>query len=674
MDLKISFLLLLVLAVFITPLTTLSNNQNQKLGLHLKSPRETVKTFRKYMDEVSLGDYKNLFYAFKCTEPDINIKNYKYDTKDLNVSLKLYYTLKQLNYRLIDFPDKVKEGDKVSVKLNYKNKPVFLHFIKITNGNWLFSKETLDSPEIKEISEDRLKVISSLFLTNRKDLTYNPNLKSAADTFITFMNGVEGNYGFTIKDSIDAMDLSNYLPIVRNALGKFAAIMIYRILKAENIDVSQLNADPSVIPPQILFIEPGIGSIVINDIINKENNSVSWKFTKHTIQNLLNVYRNYQLNMNKIPITGLNNFTFYIAIDDWIHDNYPTLTKSFIGMALWKWCAIIPVLLIAFLIYKISKLILIPIKIFLERHIFRENNRSTVYYCILPVRLILVIAWFWSILEFLGNDYTFWLTIYILGILTDILTIWSILVILWILSELIVRKINATVKTRVGKAILVTDIISKILQIIVVISGIYHIAVQFGFDSTQILTVFGIGSIAIALAGKDTIENFFGTVMITIEGPIRPQDWIIVDDFEGTVEKIGLRSTRIRTFKDSVITVPNAKFITTPVNNMGMRGYRRYDTKIGIEYNTPTSLIRDFIEGICKIIRTSEYTRKDYYIIRMNEFGEHASEILVYMFFKTPDWEMELEAREDFIFKILEYAEELGVKIAIPSSEIHLKR
>ncbi len=86
----------------------------------------------------------------------------------------------------------------------------------------------------------------------------------------------------------------------------------------------------------------------------------------------------------------------------------------------------------------------------------------------------------------------------------------------------------------------------------------------------------GIGALAIALAGNEATENLLGTILITIEKPFTIGDWILINKVEGTVEHVGLRSTRIKTFYDSYLTMPNAKFITTPIDNMEERQARRY--------------------------------------------------------------------------------------------------
>jgi len=143
-----------------------------------------------------------------------------------------------------------------------------------------------------------------------------------------------------------------------------------------------------------------------------------------------------------------------------------------------------------------------------------------------------------------------------------------------------------------------------------------------------------------------------------------------VDDFEGTVENVGIRSTAIRTFYNSLVNVPNATFIKTPVDNMGKRAYRRYKSVLRVDYHTPPDLIESFLEGIRELVRNHPITRKDYFHIRLSDFSLSCLEILVYIFFETDDWTLELEGRERFFLDVVKLAETLGVQFAFPRQNV----
>ena len=118
-----------------------------------------------------------------------------------------------------------------------------------------------------------------------------------------------------------------------------------------------------------------------------------------------------------------------------------------------------------------------------------------------------------------------------------------------------------------------------------------------------ILTGLGIGGLAFALAAKDTLSNLFGSLTVLIDKPFRIGDWVNIGGIEGIIEEVGLRSTRIRTFYDSLITVPNGTLTNVHVDNYGQRRSRRLNTKIGVQYDTPPERLEAFCEGIRELIR-----------------------------------------------------------------------
>ena len=148
---------------------------------------------------------------------------------------------------------------------------------------------------------------------------------------------------------------------------------------------------------------------------------------------------------------------------------------------------------------------------------------------------------------------------------------------------------------------------------------------------------------------------------------------MIIGDKEGTVQSIGLRSTRIRTFYDSVLTIPNSTAVSSIVDNMGMRSWRRVKTRVGIRYDTPPERIEAFLEGIKRIIQTNPTTRKDLFHVVLNDFGPDHLAILLYFFFKVPDWSAELVERQRIFLEIIRLAHALGVQFAFPTQTLEIE-
>ena len=205
----------------------------------------------------------------------------------------------------------------------------------------------------------------------------------------------------------------------------------------------------------------------------------------------------------------------------------------------------------------------------------------------------------------------------------------------------------------------------RTLKIFVVIIGLLFVASRMSGDLWSIVAGLGLGTIALGFAARDSIENLFGTFTVLLDKPFKIGDWIVVGDLEGTVETVGFRSTGIRTFYNSLITVPNRQFISSAVDNMGERRYRRIRTTLSLTYDTPPEKIEAFCEGVRELIRSHPYTRKDYYHVYLNEFGASSLDVMLYCFVETPEWATELREKHRLFADILRVAEGLGVSCRI---------
>ena len=219
---------------------------------------------------------------------------------------------------------------------------------------------------------------------------------------------------------------------------------------------------------------------------------------------------------------------------------------------------------------------------------------------------------------------------------------------------------------------LLVPIVKRTVKLFISAIGLIYIASAFQIEILPLLTGLGIGGLAFAFAAKDTIENLFGSIAVIVDRPFEIGDWIEVDGVEGTVEDLGLRSTRIRTFYNSLVTVPNATLVRATVDNYGRRKYRRFSTKLNVTYDTSPDKIEAFCSGIREIVKLHPYTRKDYYHVWLNSFGAHSLDILVYIFFECPDWSIELREKHRFMLDVVRLADRLGVEFAFPTQTLHV--
>lgn len=216
-------------------------------------------------------------------------------------------------------------------------------------------------------------------------------------------------------------------------------------------------------------------------------------------------------------------------------------------------------------------------------------------------------------------------------------------------------------------------LVRKTLKAFVVVIGSLFVLDNLNIDILPLVTGLSIGGIAFALAAQDTIKNFFGSLMIFIDKPFQIGDWITAGDIDGTVEEVGFRSSRIRTFRNSLMYVPNSKLADSTVDNHGLRRYRRFYTQIAITYDTPPELIQTFVEGLRKIVENHPDTRKDYYHVYFNDMASFSLNVMFYIFFEVPGWPDELRARHEILLEIMKLADKLGINFAFPTQTLHME-
>ncbi|MGB1241046.1 MAG: mechanosensitive ion channel family protein [Chitinophagales bacterium] len=209
-------------------------------------------------------------------------------------------------------------------------------------------------------------------------------------------------------------------------------------------------------------------------------------------------------------------------------------------------------------------------------------------------------------------------------------------------------------------------LLRTILQMIVTFLGFLYILQILNVNITALLAGISIGGLAIALAAQDTVKNLFGSLMIFIDRPFQIGDWISFGGYDGQVEAVGLRSTRVRTFSNSLLYVPNATFTDTVINNVGMRIYRRFKTNLSIPYDTPPELIESFVKGLRVILCEHPDTKKDASKVFLNSMEPSSLNILMVTFFHVPGWNEELNAKQEIVLSILKLAKALNIQYAYP--------
>jgi MscS family membrane protein len=229
-------------------------------------------------------------------------------------------------------------------------------------------------------------------------------------------------------------------------------------------------------------------------------------------------------------------------------------------------------------------------------------------------------------------------------------------------------------KVELDEDSMLVPFLSKILRFSVIALTIVVIAGEWGYSISGFVAGLGLGGLAFALAAQDTIGNFFGGIIIITEKPFSKGDWIKTPSVEGTVEDITFRSTQIRTFEDSIVTVPNSTLSNEPITNWSKMSKRQITFKVGVTYSTPQRKLERCVRKIEILLREHEDVNQDLIMVRFSDFNNSSLDIFVYFFTKTTAWTEWYRVKEDINFKIMSILEEEEVEIAFPSRSLYVEK
>ncbi len=220
--------------------------------------------------------------------------------------------------------------------------------------------------------------------------------------------------------------------------------------------------------------------------------------------------------------------------------------------------------------------------------------------------------------------------------------------------------------------------VSSLRILVVIVFGLV-LAQNLGYSIAGLIASLGIGGAALALASQDTIANMFGSIMILLDKPFKVGDWISGDGFEGIVERIGFRSTRIRTFAKTVENIPNNHLANVTVENMDRRkdpglGVRRIKMTVGVTYSTTADQMEKAVEAIRQILKEDEgVDQRMTTLVNFTDFGDSSLDIFIYYFSNSANWQYYLDVRQRVNLKIMRKLEEMGLEIAFPTRSLHIE-
>ena len=441
------------------------------------------------------------------------------------------------------------------------------------------------------------------------------------------------------KNEEDKFKLAEQLKQVLDARG---LLVVYEDIPSDPAYTDSLSG----LQRYILFQElPEVYLVRVND---------EWVFSETTI--------------SEIP--GLYQATFSAMVGALLDLLPDWAMQEWLGIQLWQYIAVFIWLLIGLALKKIVEFILDNyVRRFTTRTKFKWDD-ALIDSVERPIGFIFMMIYFlltYTNLHFSVDVNYFLSNVFKIAISAGF--VW----LFYNLSDVFSRYLGVlTAKTGTELDDQLIPIIRKTLRIFIVVIGVIAILQNNGYNVASLIAGLGIGGLAVALAAQETLANFFGSITIITDRPFKIGEWVVIEGAQGVVEDIGFRSTKIRTFHDSLISVPNSIVAKTDVENYGLRRYRRLKFMLNLTYSTTPEQMEAFTEGIKAIIKANKHFRQENYHVYFNEYGAQSLDVLVYVFFDVPDWSTELQQRHNFFLEILRLAEDIGVEFAFPTQTLHM--
>jgi MscS family membrane protein len=489
------------------------------------------------------------------------------------------------------------------------------------------------------------------------------------DTMLSFMSAMDDyRRGLLIHDqhlqdrideAVRTLNLEEYPRLLQQERGREAAILLKEVIdRIVVIDYERIPAQTELVGGPLLRWRLRDTEIAISRVDQGERVG-EYLFSKDTVYRSREFYDKVKI-LSYLPDSG-QGAGYQIP---WYESTIPDWAKRVLwGIAVWQWLGLAAGILAGWLLNLVFR--------FLFRRLGHAASHSQTFWddwliqaIRAPVSMAVMVVLFYvsvRVTRLEGSGLAFF--IIVIRIWLGVSCIWLSYNIMEVLAQYWLAGPGRN-RRAVDEHLL--HMLQKALKVVVIIFGILILLQNLSVNVFSLLAGLGIGGLAIALAAKDAVANFFGSMMILLDRPFQVGEWIIIGDAEGTVEEIGFRSTRIRTFYNSVITVPNSELMNAKIDNMGRRQFIRIKSRLRLQLQTPPDKVDAFITGVRTILhsRPSIVTGKSQ--VALFEIGADFLDIILVFFLTVDAITDELGERQAIFLEIMALAQSLGVEFARP--------
>lgn len=493
--------------------------------------------------------------------------------------------------------------------------------------------------------------------------------RSARATIRSFLDSVVAASRDSKAELLDAaaacLDLTDLPAGTRDRTGRDLAIKLKEVI--DRIKYVRYEEVPDLPdgPPWVFHSEP----VIAAEISIARTETGEWLFTRATVARIEDLYTYFE---SKPKVEGVGGSGIAFSPTLWLRSKMPPeLRERGFLLEHWQWLGLLATILLGWIVAAVVRSVLHgPVQRTLERREWMVP-REMVWRLLQPTGLIAT-GLVWVIgLNWIGLPPSAQVVAMLIvkfmvafGLIRG--SFRFINIVTWVLKQ-------KAEKTPSRFDDLVVPFFDKTAKVVVVCLGIVFVADVLGISPASLLAGLGLGGLALALAAQDTVKNLFGSVTIILDRPFEIGDDIKIGaDITGTVEEVGFRSTRVRTYENTLITVPNGNLISATVDNLGKRTFFRCRLVLSLQYDTPPAKIHAFCGGLVELARNHPDTRKEVIRAGLHDFAASSLDVVFLCHFAVPDHASNARARHQLLLDIVTLAGRIGVEFAYPTQTLHV--
>ena len=619
-------------------------------------PVHTFYSFIKLGNKVRSGHYEALEKALKLVVLDEEQKQYHYG-KRLALVRTFYNIVDACTVEKYDFNQNVQnDHDSVILPQIGTTNSVEIKFIKVNESEgW----------KIKLPSQEELEKIFRSLMEARERNEIDPNanlqLENPRDTMRTFIEQYRRWNKNGKKYVISTMNLSAVDPAIWNWQAPLLSYYLLGVLdRISELVYQEIPNDPKSKKPYVHFHHP-LGNIVIAPY--EIEGKTRWQFTPETFETIEILFEEMEDVPLKVPTRIISDNNLYFALKNMAQSISPLLIKKFYNTAFWQIALLALLIFVAGWISYFSKWITLRAvkKFYLTK---RWTDKMITLRFLRPVQILI-----FGVLLLYGA-HQLGLSDFLFSIIKTFSYLMIVIAIAWIVYNLIdisisLLKIRAK---RQGSEVdeIFLSIISSILRIGVVVLAIFAIAEVLGVPYQTVIAGLGIGGLAFAIAAKDTIANFFGSAIIIADRPFKTGDKIKIGSEVGVITNVGIRSTRIRTIFDTVLTVPNNMITREMIDNYSAREAMRVDTSFFLSLQTSKELLDKLDSEILKFLKENEGVESSKIILTgVNDYTKRGISFDISFFVKVSTDMEYSDKRHRIITDLAQIIKENGIELVM---------